>query len=734
MKKNSVLYKYFITYTAIILAMCIVASFLFFFVARSQYNENVESSNLTRFIASREALDSDFEECVRISSRLLGNENMLSSNVTYNEKMSPAEIREALQEYIISNGDFLDIIMVPDMSMGDAQSYYCASGVVDFEFFDKYYGFDKITHQWMFENIGNITAPLLVQTVSRGTMTYESQVNKSQVNILIIPETLFVTNGKYDAVMFLFYNETIINQFTGSFESGTANAMIMSADGELLMADTDILLNPEKYMDKIPSDKKLYSDKSSMFDWTYFLFVDKGDFGAYFGTTGFIVLLCISLFLIIVGIVAAFVAAHHSYKPFKEIMNIFPKEFHCEENEFSIMQRIFTEMNRKNEMLMENIEELKDKKRDPLAALLAGDKSKPGAETLASELGLPADADGYIMGILEIDDYEKFRSLKSTVDAAAELCRCVKNSICMPAFVDGLPGQGFYVTVIAIDGTREAERDGLKKMISRAQEKIRVNLGVTVTCTLSRTFYNISDAAEIVYSVICATGYRVMYGYDSIIDMELFDKQYVNIDSEFFNCFFEFYNNLMAGDYNAVMSNLMSMKQTIQESFSPDVFRLAYINIIHCFAQYLSDNEIKAELTTIPKTVDSAFENIILLTDKFFDAKGKNSKLKNDILRIVNSEYTNSGISISSVAEQLGISNSYLRQYFKDSMGITLFAYIDEMRIAHAKKLLFDTEFPIKEIAKMSGYNDINNFNRKFKSKTGKTPTAYRANKTNSND
>ncbi len=729
MKKNSVLYKYFITYTAIILAMSISASFLFFFLARSQYNDNVDASNVNRFTASKEALDGDFEECVRIASKLLTNENGTLDSIPLNSAVYPAELRKVLRGYMTGNSDFLDIVMIPDMSKSSEVTYYCATGLIDYKYFDNYYGFDKITHQWLAENISNISAPLLIQSVSGGTMTY-----KSEVNILIIPEILFVTNGRYDAVMFLIYNDKIVNQFTGAFAEGTANVMIVSPEGELLMADADILKDPAKYMDKVPADKKLYTSKSSMFDWNYSLFVDESVFGGYFGTTGFIVLMCITVLLILIGIAAAFVAAHHSYKPFKEIMNIFPKEFHSEENEFSIMQRIFTEMNRKNEMLMENIEELKDKNRDPLAVLLTGDKSKPGAETLASELGLPADADGYIMGILEIDDYEKFRSLKSTVDAAAELCRCVKNSICMPAFVDGLPGQGFYVTVIAIDGTREAERDGLKKMISRAQEKIRVNLGVTVTCTLSRTFYNISDAAEIVYSVICATGYRVMYGYDSIIDMELFDKQYVNIDSEFFNCFFEFYNNLMAGDYNAVMSNLMSMKQTIQESFSPDVFRLAYINIIHCFAQYLSDNEIKAELTTIPKTVDSAFENIILLTDKFFDAKGKNSKLKNDILRIVNSEYTNSGISISSVAEQLGISNSYLRQYFKDSMGITLFAYIDEMRIAHAKKLLFDTEFPIKEIAKMSGYNDINNFNRKFKSKTGKTPTAYRANKTNSND
>ncbi|MBQ7975373.1 MAG: helix-turn-helix domain-containing protein [Clostridia bacterium] len=722
MKKQSVLYKYLITYMAIILAVCVAASFSFFFVALNQYNENIDSSNVSRFAVSRQAVDSDFEECVRIANKLLTNENGVIDDVSSKETVSPSELKKVLQEYLTGNRNIMDIIMIPDMSKSSDVTYYCASGIIDSEYFDKYYGFDKITHQWIAENITAIKAPILIQTVSGGTLLYESQVN-----ILIIPEALFVTNGKFEAVMFMFYNEKLVEQFTGSFEKGTTNVMILSSEGEMLMADSSILQDPAKYMENVPNRKKLYTDKSSMFDWTYALFVDNSVFGGYFGTTGFIVLLCISIFLILIGIAAAFVAAHYSYKPFKEIMNIFPKEFHSEENEFSIMQRIFTEMNRKNEILMENIEELKDKKLDPLAVLLTGDKTD--SRVLADDLGLPSYAVGYVLGILEIDDYDKFRRCPDG-DPAAVLCSCVRECIKLPTFVEGLPGKGFYVTVTALNSAGDAEREGLKTMIGEAQERIRNTFGVTVTCTLSRTFYNVADAAEIVYSVICATNYRVMYGYDSIIDMELFDKQYVSIDTEFFNCFFEFYNHLKSGDYSSVKDNLMQMKETIQESFSPDVFRLAYINIIHCFAQYLGDDEIRYELTFIPKTVDSAFDNIALLTDRFFEAQNKNVRLKSEILKIVQSEYTNSDLSISSIAEKLDISNSYLRKYFKDNMGVTLFAYIDEMRISYAKRLLFETDMPIKDIAKASGYNDINNFNRKFKAKTGKTPTAYKVNKT----
>ena len=364
---------------------------------------------------------------------------------------------------------------------------------------------------------------------------------------------------------------------------------------------------------------------------------------------------------------------------------------------------------------MENIEELKDKKRPPLAALLTGNKNKTESTALAMELGLPSNSGAYVLGILEVDDYDKFRKFKGSIPASEEVCKSVMESIKMPSFAGSLPGYGFYVAIIALDKAEESEREKLKQMMQRAQDRIR-------------------NVLEIIYSVICATGYRVIYGYDSIIDMELLDKKYVTIDTEFFNSFFEFYSNLKNGDYNSVTENLMQMKKTIKESFSPDVFRLAYINIIHCFAQYISDEEIKSELTIIPKTVDGAFENILKLTDKFFEEQDKNARFKNDILRLVNSEYTNSELSINYIAEQFDISNSYLRKYFKETMGVTLFAYIDEMRISHAKKLLFETTMPVREVAKASGYNDINNFNRKFKAKTGKTPTAYRANKENEID
>ncbi|MBQ7974287.1 MAG: helix-turn-helix transcriptional regulator [Clostridia bacterium] len=202
------------------------------------------------------------------------------------------------------------------------------------------------------------------------------------------------------------------------------------------------------------------------------------------------------------------------------------------------------------------------------------------------------------------------------------------------------------------------------------------------------------------------------------------------IPDDFFTCYFEFYGCLKSGDREQVMHNLDEMKKYVISAFAPDVFRLVYINLVHCFSGSLGDEYVQQHLENMPDTVEDAFGIIADMTDKYFEQiyiSGNSSEyLKREVLKIVDREFSNPLLSVSMLADRLGISTSYLSRYFKDKTGVTLFSYIDEIRISKAKQLLAETDAPVKDIVKAVGYNDINNFNRKFKSKTGKTPSSYR--------
>lgn len=64
--------------------------------------------------------------------------------------------------------------------------------------------------------------------------------------------------------------------------------------------------------------------------------------------------------------------------------------------------------------------------------------------------------------------------------------------------------------------------------------------------------------------------------------------------------------------------------------------------------------------------------------------------------------------------------------YFKSRTGRSYFDFLIEVRIEHVCKLLREGNDSVSVICTSSGFNNISNFNRYFKQKTGKTPLAYR--------
>lgn len=59
-------------------------------------------------------------------------------------------------------------------------------------------------------------------------------------------------------------------------------------------------------------------------------------------------------------------------------------------------------------------------------------------------------------------------------------------------------------------------------------------------------------------------------------------------------------------------------------------------------------------------------------------------------------------------------------------MGITLFEYLNQIKIEFACKLLIDQDLSITEVCFDSGFNNISHFNKQFKKITKVPPSEYR--------
>ena len=83
-------------------------------------------------------------------------------------------------------------------------------------------------------------------------------------------------------------------------------------------------------------------------------------------------------------------------------------------------------------------------------------------------------------------------------------------------------------------------------------------------------------------------------------------------------------------------------------------------------------------------------------------------------------------IELDHLAELASMAKSSLCRFFKEKMGITIFEYLNKIKIEYACKLLMDEDLSIFDVSLDSGFNNLSFFNKQFKKVTGHTPSRYR--------
>lgn len=83
-------------------------------------------------------------------------------------------------------------------------------------------------------------------------------------------------------------------------------------------------------------------------------------------------------------------------------------------------------------------------------------------------------------------------------------------------------------------------------------------------------------------------------------------------------------------------------------------------------------------------------------------------------------------ITLTDIAESVHLSKIYFQNIFKESVGITPHQYLINCRIENAKKLLWNSNIPMTDVAERSGFGCQQYLNKVFKKETGMTPVSYR--------
>jgi transcriptional regulator GlxA family with amidase domain len=83
-------------------------------------------------------------------------------------------------------------------------------------------------------------------------------------------------------------------------------------------------------------------------------------------------------------------------------------------------------------------------------------------------------------------------------------------------------------------------------------------------------------------------------------------------------------------------------------------------------------------------------------------------------------------VRAAKLATQFGLSVRSLNRRFTAATGHGPQAYLQQLRVRHAQRLLETTSDPVDHIRRAAGYHDPAAFRRAFKQTTGLSPTGYR--------
>lgn len=93
--------------------------------------------------------------------------------------------------------------------------------------------------------------------------------------------------------------------------------------------------------------------------------------------------------------------------------------------------------------------------------------------------------------------------------------------------------------------------------------------------------------------------------------------------------------------------------------------------------------------------------------------------------RIVHADHARA-LRVPLIARRLGVSPAHLSRTFHQATGLRLVDYLGRYRAERARTLLIETERPITEIARASGFASISQFNRVFRATFGASPRKIR--------
>lgn len=354
-------------------------------------------------------------------------------------------------------------------------------------------------------------------------------------------------------------------------------------------------------------------------------------------------------------------------------------------------------------------------------------------------LELPLLCKAFLVGVIELDlgEVESCDLELYLFTAKNVVQECVGRGHC--AFDDN----NKIVVVFNLDYYDEGGHDIVYKTIQVIQKAVYSVLRINNTCALGGEVHQLKELYTSWREANAALDCKYSLGINRVYDFK--DLDYVE---RFFYYPFEEIKGLVAAIKINSFSEIDGAVQAVRQALgsSPNMssanVKMVFVEILTILLKELAGmKEVCPDTWTEGFSLYNGLEQIISIEQMCSrllafsqqvsaqlqkTQKNSGELIVQKTMDYIDSHYADETLTLSGMADIVGVSMGYLSALFKKETEKTFTEYLTQVRTGHAKELLRTTDKRTYEIAYETGYANPHYFSISFKKSTGMSPSEFR--------
>jgi two-component system, response regulator YesN len=462
-----------------------------------------------------------------------------------------------------------------------------------------------------------------------------------------------------------------------------------------------------------------------------------------------LILLALAL---IAGAGAAYWMAYRSYSPLRDIVAALRRDRAAEEqtgaNEYEFIRTaIDRTMLEERESKQKLAEMMPVARAHFLSRLLKGQAASSDLRTEALQLNGLDFPDPYLYVIvIELEENGRFQV------EANEHDRVLARFILLNVAVEICAGHG-YVTeternrfvLLLGAATRDAAHEQRDSLIATMKRYMEERFQMKLAMATSSVREGLGEAPDCYGEALQALDYRILHDARTVIHFEELQHREETIYFYPVELEVRMINLLKSGDYEetAAILDQLYEQNILSRGVTPELGKFLFFDMLSTLLKVIHALQIDgrqwfdgsdrdpmkwiASSHSSEETMGRIKQLCREMCDYVLEARiDPSARLKERMREYIDRNFADSALSLNSIADQFGMTPSYISGIFKKQFGINLSDYLVQLRVDRAKRHLADSEMTIQQIAESVGYTTDIGFIRAFKKIEGVPPGKYR--------